>query len=88
MYEDAAIDLLEYEKVKEILDDQDIILVTFVGYNQTKEDIHENSFIIVTKHNIHVFDQKNEIARISNLRVVSANLIDSSYLYIMEEYCD
>ena len=28
------------------------------------------------------------MARIEGLKIVSAQLIDSSYLYIMEEFCD
>ena len=38
---------------------------------------------------IHVFNEKKtELARISGLQIVNANLIDSCYLYIMEEFCD
>ena len=44
------------------------MLVTFVGHSQTKEDIDENSFVIVTNHKIHVFnEQPKEMARIEGL---------------------
>lgn len=89
LFPSIALELLDKQKCIDILEEQDLILVTFVGQSQNREELNENSFIIVTKHKIHVFnDKRMEIARIDGLQIVSANLIDSMYLYIMEEYCD
>lgn len=65
------------------------MLFAFVVKQHAEHEIEENSFIIVTKSQIHVFDgHRIEIARISGLNVVSASLIDSAYLYLMNEFSD
>ena len=47
------------------------MLLTFVGEQEIKTDVDENSFIIVTNHNIHVFNEKKvESARIKGLQIV------------------
>lgn len=47
------------------------MLLTFVGEQVVKTDIEENSFIIVTNNNIHVFNDKRiETARINGLQIV------------------
>ena len=46
-------------------------MLTFVGEQVIKTDVEENSFIIVTNHNIHVFNEKRtELARINGLQIV------------------
>ena len=60
-----------------------------VGDKKTVRDIEQGSFVVVTNTHIHVFDQKkNEIHRFSGFDVKSAIVIDSCYMYIMEEFCD
>ena len=79
-----SITLLDQKKCTEILKNEesdsfnDLILFTFVGKYQAKQDINENSFIIIANDCIHVFNEKRiESARISGVKIVSATLIDS-----------
>ena len=45
--------------------------------------------MIVTNSQIHVYDNKKmEIYRFSGIDVKNAMVIDSSYLYFQEEFCD
>jgi len=60
-----------------------------VDHNKTVKDVEENSFVIVTNSQIHVYDnKKTEIHRFSGMNIRNAIVIDSSYLYFQEEFCD
>ena len=69
-----------------MLDQQEILLVRFVQDKHAAKDVLLNSFVIITKEQISVFDpEKHEVARISRMKIGSALLLDSMYIYIMEE---
>lgn len=54
-----------------------------VDNNKTVKDIDDNSFVIITNSQIHVYDnKKNEIHRYSGFDIKTALVIDSSYLYM------
>ena len=88
LFTEHTIVLFDEKKCKTVLLDQDLLLVRFVQKAEASKDCPLNSFVIVTKQQISVFDpQKHEVARISNMNIGSALLINSMYIYIMEERC-
>ena len=57
-------------------------MLQLVDDKKTVKDVDENSFVIVTNSQIHVYDsKKNEIHRFSGFDIKIAMVIDSSYLY-------
>ena len=86
LFPKQTIQLLDSEACSSILEDQELLLVRFVQAEHAQDNIQLNSFVIITKKQISVFDpDKHEIARISNILIGSAILLDSTYIYIMEE---
>ena len=66
-----------------------MITFRFIDDSKTIKSIVLDSYVIVTKNFIHVFDEKrNEVVRISGLNIIQASVMDSTYVYIMEEHTD
>ena len=66
-----------------------MITFRFIDDSVTINSIKLDSYVIITANFIHVFDEKrNEIVRISGLHIITASVMDSTYVYIMEEHTD
>ena len=72
------ITLFDSQKCSDILEDQDLLLLRFLHDANGKSDLRQNSFILVTSHQISVFDpEKHELARISNMYIGSASILNT-----------
>jgi len=65
------------------LKDKELVLLFFVLEKQEKDAMTKDSFVLLMRDQISVFDEKeNEIARFSGIFISKALLLDSNYLYV------
>ena len=86
MYIEHSFDLFEKKKMRDTFNDQRLLLFRVVAKKQSMENMHENSFMILTNSQLSVFNEdQHEVGRVTGLKISGGVVIDSRYLYVMQD---
>ena len=80
LYIEHSFELIEKNQVQVMLGDQDLLLFKAMNKKQALDYMPENSFMLLMKNQISVFnDEQREVNRITGLSISGAFVIESPF---------